>query len=276
MDTGQKVLGWVDFGLFFTLGAAGYAISTWLLKRWSTHGSSDAYKAYKFAQTPVHLATAAAFIISCFAGARLLGYGNLIEFLDTDASGDVLGVSTVDTLWLSYGMAMGALFGGLLAFFAIGFVEGLTAMFFFSLWILANYMLCRAETLMQVIFISAGGFIWAAGSLFNMFRITPVRMLPVNGFVITPAIIFLLGLITQWIFTILVCPYMQVAKSIIGFLTVQIIFSGVMGFLIISLMVTFILFMRYRSPYDGNRKTLYPDSGIVERPKYTVAVQNRA
>jgi hypothetical protein len=277
MDTGEKVLGWVDFSVFFGLGSILYGVfATWLLKRWSTHGSSDAYKAYKFAQTPVHFAAAAAFVISCFAGARLLGYGNLIEFLTTDASGDVLGVSTVDTLWLSYGLAMLALFAGLLAYFAIGFVESMFAVAFFLLWVLASFMLCRAETLMQVIFISAGGFIWAAGSLFNMFRITPVRLLPINVYVMIPVVLFLLGLLTQWLFTILVCPYMQIAESVVGFLTVQIIFSGVMAFLIISMSASFILFMRYRSPYDRSRRTLYPDSGLVEGPKFSGTVQNRA
>jgi len=276
MDTGQKVLGWIDTSVFLFLGAVGYVISTWLLKRWSTHGSSDAYKAYKMAQTPVHLIATASFVIACFAGARLLGYGNLIEFLDVTATGDVLGVSTVDTLWFSYGIAMFFLFGSLLAFFSIGFVDGQLAMFYFTLWMLASFMLCRAETLMQVIFISSAGFLWAGGSLVNMFRITPVRMLPVNGYVITPAVIFLLGLLTMWIFTILICPYVQIASSVIGFLTVQIIFSCVMGFLIISLTVTTILFMRYRSPYDGGATTLYPNSGVVERPKYSAPTQNRA
>lgn len=275
MATILRVMAWVDLGVFFGLGVIGYILSTFVLKHWGKAGTNYAYKSYIFAQTPVHLAGTAAFIISFFSGLRLLGYDSIIELADADATGEVLGVQAYDMLWFSVGLAMWFLNAALLSFMSVGMIEGMLHLFYFLGWVVCNYVLSRTDSVYGVIFISAFGFGIVVASFLNLFRITPVRLFPINGWVLAPNVFYVLGLVAMWVFTILVNPYMQLAENLVLITTVQIIFSSVMFTIIVVLTALFIFGMKGRYPYDGSWESLYPNnSNLLPKRKFSQAVQN--
>ena len=276
MATVLRVMAWVDLGVFFLLGTVGYILATFVLKHWGKAATGNAYKSYIFAQTPVHLTAIAAFVISFVSGLRLLGYDSLIELIDADATGEVLGVQAYDLLWLSVGLAMWFINWGLTQFFAVGPVETAVHLIIFGGWVILNVILARADSIYAVIFISAFGFLLVVGSFVNLFRITPVRLMPINGWVMSPAVFYVLGLVAMWVFTILVNPYMQLASSTVVITTVQIIFSCVMFAIISVLTFLFTYAMKYRSPYDGMWESLYPsNSRLLPARKVNSQVQNQ-
>lgn len=261
------VISWIDLGAFTFLGTVLYVIATFLLKMWARKPADPkkkSNKAYYFAQTPVHLLAVAAFVWAFISGLRLLGYDSVIQILDADATGEVLGVQAYDLTWFGVGFTLFWVFAAILAFFAVGFVEGCMSLIFFIGWVVLNFMLARADSVYGVIFISTFGFGIVLASLWNVARLTPVKIYPINGWSLAVVVWFVLTLITTWVFSILVNPYMQLTSSIVLYTTTQIVFSaGIFGSLVV-MTVLIIVGMPERKPYiDGELELLYPMKDLI-------------
>lgn len=261
------VISWIDLGAFLFLGIIQYVIATFLLKMWARKPSNPkkkGNKAYYFAQTPVHLLAVASLTWAFVSGLRLVGYDSVIQLLDADATGEVLGVQAYDLTWAGVSATLFWVYAALLAFFAVGYVEGCMSLVFFIFWGLLNFGLARANSVYIVIFFSSIGFLLVVASLWNVSRLTPVKLYPINGWTLAVVVWFVLTLVTTWVFTILVNPYMQLTSSIVLYTTTQIVFSaGIFGSLVV-MTVLIIVGMPERKPYiDGEWELLYPMKDLM-------------
>ena len=257
------VISWVDLGAFTFLGTLLYAAGRFGLKMWAQRPGMK-NKAYYFAQAPVQLLAAGAFVWAFVSGLRLLGYDSVIQLLDADATGEVLGVQAYDLTWAGVSLTLMFMNAALLAFFSVEHIAGLLHLVFFAGWALLNFFLSRADSVYGVIFISSIGFGLVLASFLNLASLTPVQLKPINGWSLAVVLWFVITLVTTWVFSILVNPYMQLTSSIVLYTTTQIVFSaGIFGSLIVlSLLIVF--GMPNRKPYiPGEWELLYPMKDLI-------------